>query len=63
MRDSNAGWVVADWVMNTFADPELVMVLVAGVGALVGFWVTARIAELKARDPQPADDLMGSDLI
>ena len=58
MIDSSAAWVVADWVVDVFADPELVTVLVAGVSALVGFWVSARIAELKARDPQPADDLI-----
>lgn len=58
MIDSSAARVVADGIVGAFADPELLIVLVAGVCALVGFWVSARIAELKARDPQPADDLI-----
>ena len=59
MIGSSTGWSVAEWALHTFADPELLIVLAAGVCALVGFWVKARVSEVATRDEaRPADDLI-----
>lgn len=56
--ESNA-WSIAAGIVDAFSDPELLVVLVAGIAALVGFRVAARIEALKARDDaRPADDLI-----
>ena len=59
MLGADTPWTVASWVVDTFSDPTLLLVFVAGIGALGWFWVTARIDQVKAHeDAHPADDLV-----
>ena len=59
MNAASTVWIVADWMLATVADPELLVVLVAGLCALAGFWVRARIAA-QASGPaaRPGDDVL-----
>jgi len=51
---------LAAWVLDAFSDPELLVVFVAGIAALVVFRIADRVRELAARDDdvRPADDLI-----
>jgi len=60
MTGESSLWSLAAWVVDAFSDPELLVVFVAGIAALVGFRIAARVRELAARedDVRPADDLI-----
>jgi hypothetical protein len=59
MNASSTVWIVADWMLATVADPELLVILVAGLCALAGFWARARIAEQASRSAaRPGDDVL-----
>jgi hypothetical protein len=59
MGTDSSLWSLAAWVVDAFSDPELLIVFVAGIAALVGFRVAARVRALAAReDARPADDLI-----
>ena len=56
MPESNPVWMAAAWVVENVEHPEHLLLLAAGLAALGGFWVAARIAQVKARDDVPAGD-------
>lgn len=59
MSSDSSLWSLAAVVADAFADPELLLVLMAGSAALVGFHWSARVREFAARDDdRPADDLI-----
>jgi hypothetical protein len=59
MTGESMVWTLAAWLVENISDPELLVVLVAGCAALVGFRVSGRVAQIKARvATRPADDLI-----